>query len=523
MATTETAGPPSTTVYRSPLPRGSAGFGRLLHAEWTKFRTVRRWSLTLLGAVAATVLVAVLSAQGNSTSGGEWDYSSGPDGTSVRDRFRFVHQQLTGDGTVTVRVTGLVAAAAGDRDQQSHGPASPWAKAGLIAKTSTTPGSGYAAVMLTPGHGVRFQYDFVHDAKGTAATTDVPRWLRLVRTGDVLTGYESADGVRWEKVGSGRPAGLGQTIEVGMFTTSPAVISTERSFGGTGVRGESAAATATFDGFTLEGTATGQLRGDTVKITPPPGAGMPPAPGIDASSETNGVFTLTGEGDIAPNEPDIDLARQALSGTAIGLIVFASLGILFITSEFRRGMIRTTFTASPHRGRVLAAKAVVLGAVTFVAGTVASILAFRLGYGALRDNGFRSPSFTELSLTDGVVLRALAGTGLVLALVVVLALSLGALLRSTAVGIAIVVVVMLLPQILVSGLPIGAARLLTQATPLAGLSIQTTREDFAQVDGTCLPEEGCYTYSPYTGVGVLLAYTAVLFGLAVWQLRRRSA
>ena len=41
---------------------------------------------------------------------------------------------------------------------------------------------------------------------------------------------------------------------------------------------------------------------------------------------------------------------------------------MFITAEYRRGLIRTTLAASPRRGRVLAAKAIVIGAVTFAAG-----------------------------------------------------------------------------------------------------------------------------------------------------------
>ena len=52
---------------------------------------------------------------------------------------------------------------------------------------------------------------------------------------------------------------------------------------------------------------------------------------------------------------------------------------MFITAEYRRGLIRTTLAASPRRGRVLAAKAVVIGAVTFAAGLVAAAVAVILG------------------------------------------------------------------------------------------------------------------------------------------------
>lgn len=52
---------------------------------------------------------------------------------------------------------------------------------------------------------------------------------------------------------------------------------------------------------------------------------------------------------------------------------------MFITSEYRRKLIRTTQAASPRRGRVLAAKAVVIGAVSFVAGAIGAAVALALG------------------------------------------------------------------------------------------------------------------------------------------------
>ncbi len=58
-----------------------------------------------------------------------------------------------------------------------------------------------------------------------------------------------------------------------------------------------------------------------------------------------------------------------------GLIAVIVIGVMFITAEYRRGLIRTTLAASPRRGRVLAAKALVAGAATFAAGLVAVVIA----------------------------------------------------------------------------------------------------------------------------------------------------
>ena len=66
-------------------------------------------------------------------------------------------------------------------------------------------------------------------------------------------------------------------------------------------------------------------------------------------------------------------------GTFAGLIAVIVVATMFITAEYRRGLIRTTLTASPRRGRVLAAKAIVIGAVAFVAGLVAAAVAVIFG------------------------------------------------------------------------------------------------------------------------------------------------
>src|SRR6202012_3535684 len=80
-----------------------------------------------------------------------------------------------------------------------------------------------------------------------------------------------------------------------------------------------------------------------------------------------GQFTVTGSGDIAPliagalnDGPNITV-RDYLLGLFVGLIAVAVVAAMFMTAEYRRGLIRTTLAASPHRGRVLAAKAIVIG------------------------------------------------------------------------------------------------------------------------------------------------------------------
>ena len=54
-------------------------------------------------------------------------------------------------------------------------------------------------MMVTGSHGVRMQWDYVNDMPGLAGavSASAPRWLRLVRDGATVTGYDSADGTHW--------------------------------------------------------------------------------------------------------------------------------------------------------------------------------------------------------------------------------------------------------------------------------------------------------------------------------------
>lgn len=150
----------------------------------------------------------------------------GPGGEAVNDRFFFVHRSLTGDGSITVRLTsltGIITYPPPNHDAIVPGVV-PWAKAGVIIKDGTRPGSAYAAVVLTGRHGVRMQHDFTEDTAGRPGGVSAasPRWLRLTRSGDTLTGDESSDGTHWTRVGTAHPAGLPSTVQLGLLVTSPA-------------------------------------------------------------------------------------------------------------------------------------------------------------------------------------------------------------------------------------------------------------------------------------------------------------
>ena len=260
-----------TTRRDAVVRAGRDGFGHLLHAEWTKFRTVRGWVISML--LGGLLIVAVnfipggqcggMQSNGQISPGGPGcAVTLGPTGQAVTDSFYFVHQPMTANGSITVRVTSMTGSYSpgGAPGQQATSALQPWSKAGIIIKMSARPGSAYAAMMVTGSHGVRMQWDYTRDAAGlaSAVSATAPRWLRLTRSGDIITGYDSADGAHWTKVGTASLPGLPATIQAGMFAASPAsshLIS--RSATGSSSSGRPTQATAAFDHASLQGTLPG--------------------------------------------------------------------------------------------------------------------------------------------------------------------------------------------------------------------------------------------------------------------------
>jgi ABC-type transport system involved in multi-copper enzyme maturation permease subunit len=509
---------------------GFDGFLQLLRAEWTKFRTVRGWVIAMI--VGAAVIVGLgLGTSRRGTCGHNGPESAcnvpiGPGGQEVTDNFYFVHQPLAGDGGITVRVTsltGLLPAPPTGRDAPigTRPGLVPWAKAGLIVKASTSVGSAYAAVMVTGSHGIRMQYDYTHDIAGQpgGVSTASPRWLRLTRTRDTITGAASIDGTRWTTIGTAHLAGLPATVQAGMFATSPQYSQVAHQGLMTGNAGGPSQATATFDKLNRHGTWpgdawTGQDIGGSDN------AGLQEHGGF---RQTNGEFMVIGSGDIAPAVSGAaglgTTITQTLVGTFAGLIVVVVVGTMFVTTEYRRGLIRTTIAASPRRGRILAAKAIVIGAVTYLAGLAAAAVVITLGQRTLRGNGvYVHPAST---LTE---LRLVTGTAALLAVAAILALAIGALLRRSAGAVTAVIVVIVLPYLLaMSVLPAGAAQWLLRITPAAAFAIQQSAPLYLQVDNVYGPFDGYFPLAPWTGLGVLCAWTVLALGLAVYVFRRRDA
>lgn len=140
---------------------------------------------------------------------------------------------------------------------------------------------------------------------------------------------------------------------------------------------------------------------------------------------------------------DFDPTGPPLAGTVLPGLFLTVIGVKAVTSEYASGMIRLTLTATPRRGRVLAAKslAVAVLAWTFSAALMVAMVGLTQAILAAYD----APT---ADLGDGDVLRALAGTVLLGPVFPVLGVAVAFLTRSTAAALCTVLALAVLPSAL---------------------------------------------------------------------------
>lgn len=152
-----------------------------------------------------------------------------------------------------------------------------------------------------------------------------------------------------------------------------------------------------------------------------------------------------------PGHSGSDARRHPLtiiqSGWGLGLLAFEVLGVLMVTNEYSSGMIAETLLATPKRLRVLLAKVLVFVVLVFVVAEVMSFANFFVGHAVIA----AYQPFPNVSLSGHNILRAVVGEGIDAALVGLIGLSIGAILRHTAGAItASVAVLFVLPLVLMA-------------------------------------------------------------------------
>ena len=198
-----------------------------------------------------------------------------------------------------------------------------------------------------------------------------------------------------------------------------------------------------------------------------------------------------------------DPAAVSLSGMQLAQIAAGVLGVLLITSEYATGLIRTTIAAVPRRLPVLWGKAALVVAATVAASLPAAFAAFLAGQSILARRHLSVP------LSQPGVARAVIGSALYLAVAGLLGLGLGALLRSTAAGIAALFGLLFAVPLVAGFLPGSWADDVSRYLPAqAGQAVTTVHPDPTT------------SLAPWTGFGVFCAYAAILLGLAALRVRR---
>lgn len=495
----------------------------LLRQEWTRFRRPGRL-IALVAAALMVLALGLLYAFGNhaSCAGTCPADPTGPDGSAVSDQFAFMHRDLGREGSITVRMTsmtGTITYPPPHHDQIVPGLV-PWAKAGIIIKDGVRQGSSYAALMVTGEHGVRMQYDYGHDiagspANGSAVSAKSPRWLRLTRAGDTITGYESSDGERWVKVAAVKVPGLPETAQVGMFATSPGDLTLRPvGLGGATEQVRFTQAAGSFDHIDLEGAAAGGswragLVGemnatDWEKHHQSSGA-----------VEKDGTVTVTGTGDIGPAATSGGRPVEGmLTGLSLALLIVLVVAVRFAGGGSGR---RRPGDGEPLTRAVFGARAVVAGAVTFVTGLLAMGIVVPVGAAVLKSNGV---PVVGLSALTGA--RVVIGVSAALALASVLALALGAVFRRRLIAGLVAVSAVVVPYA-VATVPLfsdGLAQWLLRVTPAAGFAVQQTLVEHHQVTAHYAPSSGYFPLPWWAGVTVLCAYTAAGVALALRRLPR---
>jgi fibronectin type 3 domain-containing protein len=136
---------------------------------------------------------------------------SGADIWSTADEFQYAYRTLSGDGTMTARVTNLT---------NGH----MWSKVGVMVRESTAANSRHGTMFLGAGKGASFQYRLNNGGTSAGDNGDnvltIPRWIRVQRQGTVVRGFFSADGVNWTQRGTVTLSGLPTNVLIGIAYTS---------------------------------------------------------------------------------------------------------------------------------------------------------------------------------------------------------------------------------------------------------------------------------------------------------------
>jgi ABC-2 type transport system permease protein len=205
-----------------------------------------------------------------------------------------------------------------------------------------------------------------------------------------------------------------------------------------------------------------------------------------------------------------DPTNLSLTGLLFGQFAIGILGVLAISAEYGTGTIRASLAAVPDRRILLAAKAAVFALVALVVGEVVSFSAFFIGQMLI------SGGAPHATIGQAGVLRAVFGGGLYLALLGLLALGLGSIIRHTAGAIAVFVGFLLIIPLLLPALPTSLNHAINKFEPITIGNAMTSVN-------THLSRGAAPTFDAWVGLAIMAGYVALALGIGGWRMMRRDA
>jgi hypothetical protein len=206
-----------------------------------------------------------------------------------------------------------------------------------------------------------------------------------------------------------------------------------------------------------------------------------------------------------------DPTARSLAGLFLGQITIGVLGVLAMSAEYGTGTIRATLAAIPNRPLVLACKTAVFFVVALVTSEILTFSAFLLGQQLLKG------STPYATLGQPNVLRAVAGAGLVLAVIGLFALGIATIIRHTAGAISAFVAILLVLPLIVQAFPSSLQHALIRYMPLV------IAEHMVSVTGVGRDFGGVALFSQWVGFGILCGYTLGALFIGGILLVRRDA
>lgn len=234
------------------------------------------------------------------------------------------------------------------------------------------------------------------------------------------------------------------------------------------------------------------------------------------------VQDLTGGATQGPSRAATGESHMAAATTAVTLglnftaLIAAVLGALMITGEYGTGMIRSTFAADPRRLGAVFGKALVFGVVTFVVGLVSLVISTAVATPLLK-----SSSNITLDWSDGTFWLAVVGGAGYLALAGLLAYFVGAIIRTSAGGIAAGIGLLFVLNI-VASIIVGVTQAKWASNVSAFLPSNAGGLMFGYGSGTSSIKDGLITLDQTQGFLVMVGWVVLSGIIAVVLVKRRD-